>query len=819
MLELDDTKVRELLSRQYHDDDEDVRDYIVQILQDKDTYEDPEALVETLLPFWPDETAVRKLVTDLVKLLQSSNGKANEKIKTGTKLQDPVRINRNSEDQPAPSPPGDDSDESSTKSSPSRSKKLTRQERREHRRRRKKSPSAEDMVTTTSTTTTVQLEDESSAWQECQMQGESWGGRGRGGRGAYAGAVNSVHSNIHLTNINVSLENGTELLQQATMDIVKGRRYGLIGRNGVGKSVLLRRLAQKALPGLPHDMRILLVQQQVQGSSKQSALEILVEADEDRARLIAEQDQLEEQLEDISDEEQLVSAAERLGEIAGELDAIGADSAEQRAREILEGLQFSEEMIEGPTSNLSGGWRMRLALARALFVESDLLLFDECTNHLDLYGLNWLIDYLNQESSRDRTLMVVSHDRAFLDAICTDIMVMDHQQLKYHVGNYSDYTRQQQEKASREAQILDATERQRTKAQAFIQKQQSNKKSTDPKKQRQAKMIKDKKIDRMGNYREDGKRYKLKSLKKLSEDHVRLAQKVQVQVDEPVIVMKFPNPAWPPGIKIDDAIVRFEDFGFGYNADAQLLHDITLNLSRGSKVALVGRNGSGKSSLVQLIAGKLQEGVRKGGLWVHPNLKIGHVSQYSVEELEAHASRTVVEYAEEQLGSRAVSARVMASASGNIRQYLGAFGLGGKHAVRQIGKLSGGERMRLCFATVLADEPHLLLLDESTNHVDIETLESMSDALNEYEGSVLMVSHNQGFLSGFCKELWILEDNGRITVTHSDTETFDEIFADYRSSILVSEASSLKNQRKKKADRAKRSTKQRTGTQQSTALL
>jgi ATP-binding cassette subfamily F protein 3 len=194
--------------------------------------------------------------------------------------------------------------------------------------------------------------------------------------------------------------------------------------------------------------------------------------------------------------------SKRLADIGGEWDTMDADGAEDRAYEILKGLGFTKEMIQDPTSNLSGGWRMRLALAQALYVPaSDLILFDECTNHLDLHGLHWLIHYINKTS---HTLIVVSHDRAFLDAVCTDVCVLEHQRLTYHVGNYSEYQRQMQDKAAREAQILDASERQRSKAAAFCQKQQSmaNKKNADPNKQRQAKMIKEKKMDRIGNYRE-----------------------------------------------------------------------------------------------------------------------------------------------------------------------------------------------------------------------------------------------------------------------------------------------------------------------------
>jgi ATPase subunit of ABC transporter with duplicated ATPase domains len=400
-------------------------------------------------------------------------------------------------------------------------------------------------------------EDDATAWKERLMEGKEWGGRGYGGRGEYAGKVNTIRSNIHLSNVSVSLPNGTELLQNTVMDITANHRYALVGRNGVGKSTLLSRLGKRLIPGMP-EMRILLVQQQVDGSDM-NPVEVLLEADVHRLELLAEETKLESSLESAQvNEMEIEQVAQRLSDVAVELDAIGADTAESRAKEVLKGLQFTEKMLRGPTLNLSGGWRMRLALARALFVKSDLLLLDECSNHLDLQGLDWLIKYLTREN--DRTMIIVSHDRSFLDAVCTDVIRMDHEGLTYHSGNYSEYERQLAEKATRQTQILDAAERQRSKADAFVQKQQAmaNKKSADPNKQRQAKMIKEKKMERIGNYREDGKRYKNFSLKKLDESQIRLAQKVQIRVDEPVINMRFPAPAWPPGISPGDAVVRAE---------------------------------------------------------------------------------------------------------------------------------------------------------------------------------------------------------------------------------------------------------------------
>jgi ATP-binding cassette subfamily F protein 3 len=320
----------------------------------------------------------------------------------------------------------------------------------------------------------------------------------------------------------------------------------------------------------------------------------------------------------------------------------------------------------------------------------------------------------------------------------------------------------------------------------------------------------------------DGKRYKLRSIKKLSEDSLRLAQKVHIEADDPVIKLKFPDPIWPPAVGEGSSLIQFEEVNFRYGPEKPpLLRDLTFDVTRGSKIALVGRNGAGKSTLIRLMTDELNGfgETTAYNRWSLPGLRIGHVTQYAVEELEDYADQTVVDYAEKKLASGKSSSKIIADASGNIRQFLGAFGLGGKHAFRQIGKLSGGERMRLCFATVLADEPQVLILDESTNHVDLETLDTMSAALNVFQGAVIMVSHNQAFLSGFCKELWALED-GRLTVSHDDTKSFDEMFSEYRSHILSSGAASGRtNQRRNKADMAKRASKQNTGSKMNTTLL
>lgn len=268
----------------------------------------------------------------------------------------------------------------------------------------------------------------------------------------------------------------------------------------------MKRLAQKNIPGLPQDLNILLVQQEMEGSHTETALQVLLKADTYRQQLLREQEDLEQKLEQTDDGAvvSLDEIATRLGHVSVELAAVNADQAETNAIEILKGLQFTDQMINSPTENLSGGWRVRLALARALFIPSDMLLLDEASNHLDLWGVQWLTSYLTSATGAHRIVVVVSHDRAFLDSICTDIMVIEHGKLKTFPGTWSDYELQQEAMMTHKKQMLDANERQQAKAQQFIQKQQAmaNKKSADPNKQRQAKMMKDKKLDRIGNYRE-----------------------------------------------------------------------------------------------------------------------------------------------------------------------------------------------------------------------------------------------------------------------------------------------------------------------------
>ena len=313
---------------------------------------------------------------------------------------------------------------------------------------------------------------------------------------------------------------------------------------------------------------------------------------------------------------------------------------------------------------------------------------------------------------------------------------------------------------------------------------------------------------------------------KLSEDYFRMAQKVVIEVDDPIVKLRLPNPSWPPSITDRSPLIQMEGVNFSYNSSPDpdttlLLKNLTLSITRKTKAAIVGKNGCGKSSLLKLLVGENSLRKKQGIITRHPNVRLGYVSQYSVEELNKYKHMTVVEYAQEHLSSGDVCSSIISKASGNIRQYLGLFGLGGFHANRPIRALSGGERMRLCFATVLASTIHVLLLDEATNHIDIETLDSLSNALKDWQGAIIMVSHNQSFLSGFCNTLWSFSNggNGKVDISHNDTESFEELFLRYKSNELNGMGKALTTARSERQHMAKRAAKQSANASRQTALI
>jgi ATP-binding cassette subfamily F protein 3 len=530
-----------------------------------------------------------------------------------------------------------------------------------------------------------------------------------------------------------------------------------------------------------------------------------------RQELEEEQAALEAVLEDATaDPEATEAAAERLSEIYDQLEAMdnnqqssddeetdnnnkqGWTGVDPRAKTILRGLQFKASMLSTPGNVLSGGWRMRVALAQALYSEPDVLLLDEPTNHLDLSAILFLEGWINDQNL---TVVVVSHDGPFLDAVCTDMIKFEGGKLKYHVGNFASFQESEEQTWARNTRTAEAAAKKEKKAMEFINKQKSmaNSKHRDDNKQRQA-AERQKKLGRIGLFSDNGHKFKL-----LAEGNTKkggsnraghifgnytncrgmtsaFVSNEQVAFGEDRQLLNFKFPAAPP-LKggANQPLITLEDGRFRYNKDdpSWLLQDMSLNVSYGSRIAIVGKNGAGKSTLLKLLCGEMD--VNSGEFHSHPNVKTAHIAQHHIEHLGSFLECTPVGYFLQQHHAKNEQ---------EARQFLGGFGLVGSLALQQIGTLSGGQKARLAFATVMYTEPHVLILDEPTNHLDRDSLESLAAAVDKFQGGVVIVSHNQDFMSRCAKEMWTVKD-GRVKVEVADGEatTFDDLFENYKGSL------------------------------------
>ncbi|XP_019724308.1 ATP-binding cassette sub-family F member 1 isoform X2 [Hippocampus comes] len=541
-------------------------------------------------------------------------------------------------------------------------------------------------------------------------------------------------SDIKLERFSISAH-GKELFVNADLLIVAGRRYGLVGPNGKGKTTLLKHIANRAL-SIPPNIDVLLCEQEVVADDT-PAVQAVLKADTRRLKLLQEEKQLQARLEMGED-----SVADRLDKVYEELRAIGAAAAEAKARRILAGLSFTPEMQNRATKRFSGGWRMRVSLARALFMEPTLLMLDEPTNHLDLNAVIWLNNYLQ---GWKKTLLVVSHDQSFLDDVCTDIMHLDNQKLYYYRGNYLTFKKMYVQKQKELQKQYDKQEKKLKDLKAGGKSTKQAEKQT-----KEALTRKQQKGKKKGGQEEE------------SQESTELLKRPK----EYTVKFTFPNP--PP---LSPPILGLHSVDFCYEGQKPLFKNVDFGIDLESRICIVGPNGVGKSTLLLLLNGKLHP--TKGEMRKNHRLKIGFFNQQYADQLNMEENPT--EYLMRNFNLPYQDGR----------KCLGRFGLESHAHTIQISKLSGGQKARVVFAELSCRQPDVLILDEPTNNLDIESIDALSEAINEYKGAVIIVSHDARLITETQCQLWVVED--------CSVNQIDGDFDDYKREVLESLGETMVN--------------------------
>jgi ATP-binding cassette, subfamily F, member 3 len=500
---------------------------------------------------------------------------------------------------------------------------------------------------------------------------------------------------------------GRRFLEDASVTIPTGAKVGLVGRNGIGKSTLFRVILGElhATTGeivLPKGHRIATVDQEA-AASPVGLLETVLAADAERHALLTELE---------------TAPPERIADIHGRLAEIGADRAPSRAAEILAGLGFSQADLDRPMAEFSGGWRMRVALASALFAEPDLLLLDEPTNYLDLEGALWLEARLKRYP---RTAIVISHDRELLNNSVEHILHLSAEKLDLYTGGYDDFERMRAEKMRLNAAARAKQDAERAHLQAFVDRFRAK-----ASKAAQAQS-------------------RVKRLAKLPP--------IAAMTDDQVQGFDLPSPERP----LPPPILRLDGTSAGYG-DRTILKNLTLRLDVDDRIGLLGVNGAGKSTFAKLIAGALQK--QSGVLQRDSRLKVGWFHQHQIEALDP--TETPLDLMRRELPQASEASR---------RARLASYGLPASKVETQMKDLSGGERARLLLNLVAAQAPHLLILDEPTNHLDIDSRRALLDALNDYQGAVVLITHDRSLMELVADRLWLAAD-GTITPFDGDMDDY-----------------------------------------------
>lgn len=500
------------------------------------------------------------------------------------------------------------------------------------------------------------------------------------------------------------------LLDQATVSMNPGERIAVIGANGTGKSTLFKVLQGELSPDqgdcqVPSSWRLSHMAQDVSEVDRM-ALDFVLDGDVHLRELEAELEQAQAQADDHA-----------VAHALGALDTYHAYNKRHQAEQLLAGLGFSVSDYQRPVGDFSGGWRVRLNLARALMCPADLLLLDEPTNHLDLHTCFWLEGWLKQFQG---TLLFISHDRDFMDGVATQVISFEHQRLELYRGNYTQFERQRGERMAQQQAAFARQEKQREHLESFV------------------------------------RRFKAKASKaKQAQSRVKMLEKLTL--NPPAMMSNSYDLSIRCDERVSDPIVSLHDVSLGYGERTVLQH-INLSMHPGTRLGLLGVNGAGKSTFIKALSGELKP--QQGHVHRGQNLKIGYFAQHQLESLDDDASpflhiRRLDSVARDQ----------------DIKNFVGRFGFSGERGDEAIRHFSGGEKARVALSMIAWQQPNLLLLDEPTNHLDLEMRESLNFALQQYEGAVILVSHDRYLLNSTAEEFVWVKD-GRVEPYKGDLDDY-----------------------------------------------
>src|SRR5690348_2988390 len=542
-----------------------------------------------------------------------------------------------------------------------------------------------------------------------------------------------------ITDLSIRLA-GRLLIDHASAQIVPGARVGLVGRNGTGKSTLFRAIrgeiaTESGTILVPQRWRVGSLAQEAP-NGPESLVEVVLKADPERDALLREAE--------------TATHPQRIAEIQTRLVDIDAHSAPARAAAILSGLGFSADDQQRACAEFSGGWRMRVALAATLFAAPDLLLLDEPTNYLDLEGTLWLEDHL---AHYPRTVIVISHDRDLLETSVDQILHLDRGKLTLYRGSYSSFEEQRATREFLDAKHAKRQAEERKRLQAFVD------------------------------------RFKAKATKaRQAQSRVKMLERmkpVTALVTHDVHEISFP----PPEKMLSPPIIAVDDVSVGYDPKKPVLNKVTLRIDNDDRIALLGSNGNGKSTLVKLLANKLQP--FSGRVTRAEKLSVGYFAQHQVDELNLdgspydHVRKLMPEASETK-----------------VRGRTGAIGFSGKAGDTLVKSLSGGGKARLLLGLATFFGPNMIILDEPTNHLDIDSRAALAEAINEFPGAVMMVSHDRYLIESCADQLWVVADRA-VTTFDGDLDDYQRLVLSSRGAREISRDSGERTAAREKPERAK----------------